>query len=272
MGDATSLETGDASHQHHPPMKPLALFLLLVGFDRVMSLDRWPRLDPMRRVWHRWTPRVLAYIRSAPAVYAYLFVLLITTWVLQTSSTTIANQLLLERSTNLDHLARDPVRVLFASAFWVSSSFELLGWVALFTVFVAQAERWLGTARTVAVFFIGHVGATLLTALALWAALHSDLVEASVVTAKDVGASYGFAAVAAVLVYALAHPWQWVYAAIVVAYAGLSLVIDHGFTNWGHMIALAIGFACYPLVGRRRATAVTPGTLVGRWRSVSSKS
>jgi hypothetical protein len=251
-------------------MIPVALFLLLVGFDRVMVLDRWPQLDPIRRVWHRWIPRVLAYVRSAPATYVYLFILLITTWVLQTSSSTIANELLLERSTNLEHLAHNPVRVLFSSAFWVSSTFELFGWVFLFSVFVAQAERWLGTGRTLAVFFLGHVGATLLTALGLWAALHSDLVEPSVVDAKDVGASYGFAAVAAVLVYALAHPWQWVYAAVIVAYAGIGLVIDHGFTNWGHLIALAIGFACYPLV-RRRRTTVTPGTLVGRWRSVASK-
>jgi len=164
-------------------MIPVALLLLLIGLDRLMVSNRWPRLDRTRRVWRRWTPRVVAYVRSAPGTYAYLFVLLITTWVLQTSSSTIANQLLLERSTNLRHLGRDPVRVIFSSAFWASSSLELFGWLALFTVFVAQTERWLGTARTAAVFFLGHVGATLLTALGLWAALHSDLVEASVVNA-----------------------------------------------------------------------------------------
>jgi hypothetical protein len=269
IGDAAPLETGDApGGGRRSPVTPVALFLLLVGLDRLMVSDHWPRLEPARRVWRRWMPRVLAYIRSAPAAYAYLFVLLITTWVLQTSSSTMANQLLLERSTNLDHLGHDPVRVLFSSAFWVSSTLELFGWVALFTIFVAQAERWLGTVRTVAVFFLGHVGATLLTALALWAALHSDLVEASVVNAKDVGASYGFAAVAAVLVYGLAHPWQRLYAAAIVAFAGTSLAFDRGFTNWGHMIALAIGFACYPLVRGRRSTVVVPRL----WRGLSSRS
>lgn len=252
-------------------MIPVALLLLLVGLDRLMVSNRWTRLDRTRRVWRRWTPRVLAYVRSAPGTYAYLFVLLITTWVLQTSSSTIANQLLLERSTNLRHLGRDPVRVIFSSAFWASSSLELFGWLALFTVFVAQTERWLGTARTAAVFFLGHVGATLLTALGLWVALHSDLVEASVVNAADVGASYGFAAVAAVLAYGLARRWRWLYAAAVVAVAGISLAFDHNFTNWGHLIALAIGFACYPLVRRRRATAFAPGTL-GLPRDLSSRS
>jgi hypothetical protein len=239
---------------------PVALFLLLVGFDRLMASDRGPRLDPARRIWRRRQPQVVAYVRSAPGTYAYLSILLITTWVLQTSSSTVANQLLLERSTNLHHLARDPVRVLFSSAFWVSSTLELFGWLFLFTVFVAQAERWLGTARMAAVFFVGHVGATLLTALGLWAALHSDLVEASVVDAKDVGASYGFAAVAAVLAYGLPHRWRWLYGAALVAYAGISLAFDHGFTNWGHVIALGLGFACFPLVRRRGTIAFASRT------------
>jgi hypothetical protein len=47
-----------------------------------------------------------------------------TTWVLQTSSTLIANQLLLERSTNLQHLANDPMRVLVGNAFWLSSPLQ----------------------------------------------------------------------------------------------------------------------------------------------------
>ncbi|MGZ4415572.1 MAG: rhomboid-like protein [Gaiellaceae bacterium] len=264
--DAARLGIGNAHGvERRSLVIPVALLLLLVLLDRLMVSDRWPRLDPTRRVWRLWTPRVLAQVRSAPGTYAYLFVLLITTWVLQTSSSTIANQLLLERSTNLSHLGRDPVRVLFSSAFWVSSSLDLLGWVVLFSFFVAQAERWLGTARTAAVFFLGHVGATLLTALGLWAALHSDLVEASVVNAEDVGASYGFAAVAAVLTYGLARPWRWRYAAVVVAFVGITFAFDHSFTNWGHLIALAIGFACYPLVRRRRATAFAPGML-GLWR------
>ena len=133
-----------------------------------MASERWPSLDSTRVRWRRFEPRARAYVRSAPGTYVYLFVLLITTWVLQTSSATIARQLLLERSTNLHQLAHDPVRVLFASAFWVSSAWELLAWVALFTLVVAPVEHWIGTARTAAAFFAGHLGATLLTAAGLW--------------------------------------------------------------------------------------------------------
>jgi hypothetical protein len=52
---------------------------------------------------------------------------------------------------------------------------------------------------------------------------------------------------------------------------GITFSFDHSFTNWGHLIALAIGFACYPLVRRRRAIAFAPGTLA-LWRDLSSRS
>jgi membrane associated rhomboid family serine protease len=231
------------------------LIIVGVGVDRLLLSGRWPLLDPVRELWRAWRPRVLGYVRSAPGTYAYLFVLLITSWVLQTSSSRIANALLQERSTNLHHLATDPLRVLFSSAFWVGSFADWVAWVALFSIFVAPVERWIGTGRTAVVFVLGHVGATLITAAGLWVALHSDLVETSVANARDVGASYGFAAVAAVLAYRFSGRRRLLYAAALVGFAGVSLALSHNFTYWGHLIALAIGFACYPLVRPRIAAA-----------------
>ena len=201
-------------------MLPFVLILAGIGADRLLLSGRWPLLDPVRELWRAWRPRVLDYIRSAPGTYAYLFVLLITSWILQTSSSRIANALLQERSTNLHHLATDPLRVLLSSAFWVGSFADWVAWVALFSIFVAPVERWVGTGRTALVFFIGHVGATLITAGGLWVALHSDLVESSVVNARDVGASYGFAAVAAVLSYHFTGRRRLLYAAALVGFAG----------------------------------------------------
>ena len=235
-------------------MLPFVLILAGVGVDRLLLSERWPRLEPLRGRWRDWRPRVLGYVRSAPGTYAYLFVLLITSWILQTSSSRIANALLQERSTNLHHLASDPLRVLFSSAFWVGSFTDWIAWVALFSVFVAPVERWIGTGRTALVFFIGHVGATLLTAAGLWTALHFDLVESSVVNARDVGASYGFAAVAAVLSFRFSGRRRLLYAAGLIGFAGVMLALNHNFTYWGHLIALAIGFACYPLVRRFRTS------------------
>ena len=219
--------------------------------ERLMLSNRWHRLDPIRRIWHRWTPKAKAYIRSAPATFTYLFVLVITTWVLQTSSSRIADQLLLARSTNLHHLMNDPMRVLFGSAFWVADGSELFFSILLFTIIAAQVERWLGTARTVAIFFIGHVGATLLVAFWLWASLNFMVVKSPITNAQDVGASYGLAVLAGVLAYRISRPRRWLYVAGVCAVAGVDLAIEPSFTNWGHVISLGIGFGALFSIPRR---------------------
>ena len=235
-------------------MFPFVLMVAALGVDRLLLSERWAVVAPARDRWRGWRPRLIGYVRSAPGTYIYLAVLFVTSWILQTSSSRIADALLQERSTNLHHLARDPMRVLFSSAFWVGSLPDWLAWVALLSIFAAPVERWIGTGRTVLVFFLGHVGATLVTAAGLSVALHADLVESSVVNARDVGASYGFAAVAAVLAYRFSGRQRGLYVAAVISVTAVSLALDHNFTDWGHLIAVVIGFACHPLV-RRRAPA-----------------
>jgi len=232
-------------------MLPFLLIVAAVGVDRLLLSERWPLVDPVRSRWQTWRPLTIGYVRSAPATYVYLAVLFLTSWILQTSSSRVADALLLERSTNLHHLAHDPLRVLLSSAFWVGSLRDWLVWVVLLSVFVAPVERWIGTTRTVLVFVIGHIGATLITAAGLWVALHADMVESSVTNARDVGASYGFAAVAAVLAYRLSGRRRLIYAGALIAFVGTILALNHNFTYWGHLVALAIGFACYPLVRSR---------------------
>jgi membrane associated rhomboid family serine protease len=232
-------------------MVPLALFILIIGIDRLMISDRWSVFDPFRRHWRIWMPRAKAFLRSAPGTYTYLFVLIITTWVLQTSSSKIAEELLLERSTNLHQLFRDPMRVLFGSAFWVSSTGELLFSLLAFSLVATAVERWIGTARTASVFFFGHVGATLLVAFWLWASLNFTIVKSPTTSARDVGSSYGLAALAALLTYRAPTPRRWFYAGAIVTLIGITLLIDPSFTNWGHLFAFAIGFLSYIFIPRK---------------------
>ena len=138
-------------------MVALAFFILIIGIDRVVLSEKWPFFDPFRAQWRKWMPKAKSFLKSAPGTYTYLFVLIITTWVLQTSSNKIAQQLLLERSTNLHHLVHDPMRVLFGSAFWVTNTGELLFSLVAFSLVASHVERWIGTARTASVFFFGHV-------------------------------------------------------------------------------------------------------------------
>ena len=186
-------------------------------------------------------------MRTAPVTSAYLLVLVVTTWVLQTTSARISNRLLLEQSTNLQHLAHDPIRVLIGSALWLSTGWELLVWAALFPFVLAPVERRLGSGRTTLVFAAGHVGATLLTAAGLWVALRVDLVERSVVNARDVGPSYGFFAVAALMTAFVDRRLRTFYVAGLVILLVVTLAVSQTFTDVGHLLALLIGFACLSL-------------------------
>ncbi len=226
-------------------MAALALFILIIGIDRLMLSQRWPLFDPVRHVWLIWMPKAKSFLRSAPGTYTYLFVLIITTWVLQTSSSKIAEELLLERSTNLHQLIRDPMRVLFGSAFWVESTRELLFSLLAFTLVATAVERWIGTARAAAVFFFGHVGATLMVAFWLWASLNFTVVKSPTTSARDVGSSYGLAALAALLTYRAPSSRRWFYVGSILLLMGITLILDPSFTNWGHLFAFAIGFLSY---------------------------
>ena len=229
-------------------MVALALFVLIIGIDRVVLSERWPIFDGFRSVWRTWMPKAKSFLRSAPGTYTYLFVLIITTWVLQTSSSKIAEELLLERSTNLHHLIHDPMRVLFGSAFWVTNTGELLFSLVAFSLVATSVERWIGTARTASVFFFGHVGATLIVAFWLWASLNFTLVKSPMTSARDVGSSYGLAALAALLTYRAPSPRRWFYAGAIVGLIGITLAFDSSFTNWGHLFAFGIGFLSYGFI------------------------
>jgi len=193
-----------------------------------------------------------AYIRSAPLTYIYLFVLLITTWALQTASASVGRKLLIEQSTNLHDLSRDPIRVLVGSAFWLTSSGQLFTWAVLFTLVMAPVERWLGSLRTGITFALGHIGASLITAAGLWLAIDIDLVPHRIAHAVDVGASYGFFAVAALLVFRLEDREKMLSA---LALAALFAVVAGGgltFTAFGHLVALAIGLGAAQVMARGR--------------------
>lgn len=196
---------------------------------------------------------VWAYIRSAPGTYVWLGVLFVTTVALHQMSPEFEQHFLRQRSTNIHELSRNPVRVLVASALWIDSG-RWLPYILLYTVFHAPVERWLGTARWLAVCALAHVLATLISEGALLKAIRDGMAPHSAVNTLDVGVSYALAGVIAVLTYRIAAPWRYAYLLAVLVVFALPLTEGSTFTDLGHFVSALIGLACYPLTrGRGKA-------------------
>ncbi|GGW14696.1 membrane protein [Streptomyces capoamus] len=205
---------------------------------------------------------VWAYVRKAPGTYVWLGILFVTTVALHHMSPEFVEHFLRRRSTNILELSRNPVRVLVASAMWIGSG-HWVPYAFLYTVFHAPAERWLGTARWLAVCVLAHVLASLISEGVLLEAIRRGVVPYTAVNTLDIGVSYALAGVMAVLVYRIAAPWRYAYLLAVLAVFGLPLVTGPTFTDVGHAVAGLIGLACHPLV-RGRGKAWNPKeTLAG---------
>ncbi|MEZ0069680.1 hypothetical protein ABIA32_005727 [Streptacidiphilus sp. MAP12-20] len=196
------------------------------------------------------------YVRRAPGTFVWLAILFVTTLIIRHVDPGVADHILEKRSTNLHYLAVEPVRVLFTSALWIAGG----GWYfyfALYNIFHVPAERWLGTARWLAVVAIAHVGATYISEGVLyWAIRHGHAPESAKYT-LDYGVSYALAGIEAVLTYLIVRPWRYLYLAGVLLFYGLGVIQSRDFTSIGHFSAALLGLACYPLT-RGRPGAFDP--------------
>ncbi|WP_225833974.1 rhomboid-like protein [Streptomyces sp. NK08204] len=190
---------------------------------------------------------VWAFVRSAPGTYVWLGILFVTTVALHHMSPEFEQDFLRQRSTNIHELSHNPVQVLVASAMWIDSG-HWFPYAFLYTVFHAQAERWLGTARWLAVCTLAHVLASLISEGILLKAIRDGIAPYSAVNTMDIGVSYALNGVIGVLAYRLAPPWRYAYVLVVLVVFGLPLTGGPTFTDFGHFVSLLIGLACCPLV------------------------
>ena len=189
---------------------------------------------------------------QARATTTYLCILSATSLVLVTTTARRQQALLRAASTNLNQLGRNPLPVLVSSAFWLPPDglAGKLGVVAFALLVMAPLELWLGTGRWLVAFVVGHIGATLITAAGLSVAVHSGWVSRRVTRTIDVGYSYGTLCLAALLVYRLPRRWRLPAAAAPLAWA-LAELRGGDYSSWGHLLAILIGFALWPLARRR---------------------
>ncbi len=198
--------------------------------------------------------RTWTSVRSTPLAACYALGLVLTEGVMRLLPNEQQIALARAASTNITHLAIDPLFVLPASAF-VDQGNTLL-WVPLTLILLGGLERLLGARRALLITFGAHVLATLisegmlLTQIAWHAAPRAD------VDILDVGPSYVIlAAMAACLVLG---SWKLRVAAVIsgaIVIPGLLVGLDGwDMSAMGHLCSLVLGtlFAlAYTERGRR---------------------
>ncbi|RMI30087.1 rhomboid-like protein [Nocardia stercoris] len=202
------------------------------------AVARWWR-QPHRTV--RFVELIRAFYGRAPGSCAYAFTVFVTWWTLRGISPTAAHRLILSASTNLHNMRQDPVQVLVASAFWTEGGFPWSVLATCLTV-MALAEGWLGTVRWITAFAVGHIGATLAVATGLAFAEHRGLLPVRATVVSDVGASYGFSAVFAVLTFHLGGRLRVLWASGLLAWAVHGVWHGQTFADYGHLTAVLLGF------------------------------
>ncbi|MGY1497607.1 rhomboid-like protein [Streptomyces sp. QTS52] len=205
---------------------------------------------PGRRVGRPW--HLLPTPTGTPFTFTFAAVLLVTAFVAEHADPALVHALHQGSSTDVAHLLRTPVFVLAASALWVVGGVTSPYAVVLLLVLTAL-ERRIGGPRTAGVFALGHVLATLATEVPVGLAVLMGWLPESSLHRLDYGVSFGVAASVGALA-GLLRPWLgW---PLLLLFGGM-LVQDlvaytDPMTNWGHVMALAIGVATWPWIRRRR--------------------
>lgn len=154
-------------------------------------------------------------------------------------------------STNLHNLWHGHLVTLIGSAF-VTDTGAMWVWLPGLVALLALAELLWHSGRLVVTFALGHIGATLIVAVGLTAAIRFGWLPLSVEHARDVGMSYGAAAVLGALTTAVPARWRPAWIGWWLAVGLLVLSITDDFTDGGHFVAMVLGM----LLSTRFSTTV----------------
>lgn len=190
----------------------------------------------------RWTQaplRAVPGVASVRVTATYAVILLVIYLIFATLGPH-AHQVAVSRmSTNVHNLARGHVGTLIGSAF-VNDGGDLFLWLPGLAGLLALGElMWCGRGLLLT-FAVGHIGATLIVAVGLVAAIETGMLPFSVARASDVGISYGAMCVLGAFTAAIPVRWRGVWAGW---WLGTAVVAAAGadFTAVGHVVALLLG-------------------------------
>jgi hypothetical protein len=172
----------------------------------------------------------------------YAVILLCVTTTLSALGPVAAGRVFQHASTNLHNLNHGHVGTLLGSAFVVDAGAPYL-WLPGLMCLMGVAELLWRSRRLVVAFAVGHIGATLLVAAGLTAAVKLGALPVSITRAEDVGMSYGATAILGTLTGAVPARWRpgWIGGWLAVGASVLWVTSD--FTDVGHVVALLLGMA-----------------------------
>lgn len=162
----------------------------------------------------------------------------------------VREQVIRHASTNLHNLSHGRLGTLLSSAFVIDVG-PVYTWLPFLMCLLALSELLWHSGRLAVVFLVGHIGATLVVAAGLVAAIKLGWLPISITRASDVGMSYGAIAVLGAMTAAISARWRpawtgwWLSVGITCAAAGGE------FTDVGHFVALVLGMLVATFFGTR---------------------
>jgi hypothetical protein len=200
--------------------------------------------------------RICSSLVAVRVTAAYAVTLLLVATTLLVLGPRVQDRVVSHLSTNLHNLAHGHLGTLLGSAF-VTADGQVYVLLPGLVCLLALAELLWRSGRLVLAFALGHIGATLIVAVGLAAAIKFGWLPISIARTSDVGLSYGAMAVLGTLTAAIPPRWRpawigwWLAVALVVVASGAD------FTAAGHTVALMLG-----MLLSTRFRAATHWTLV----------
>jgi hypothetical protein len=194
-------------------------------------------------------PRPLARLARVRVTLAYAVIVTCVTLALCVLGPQVQDRAIRHASTNLHNLSHGHLGTLLGSAFVIDAG-PIYVWLPGLVWLLALAELVWRSGRLVVAFATGHVGATLLVAVGLTAAVEVGWLPVSVSRATDVGMSYGAAAVLGSLTAAIPRRWLAAWLGWWLAVGVAVVAVGRDFTDVGHAVALALGMLVSTRFGR----------------------
>ncbi len=226
--------------------------------DNKLAVRIYDTLDPQVQALRIW-------IANAPVTFVYIACWTITSVIVQGTPKDLAGIMTRFNSTNIFELLKEPLHVLFTSAFLVADyGFAYWLYVIVYLLITARLEQRIGSVRVVLVGAGAHVLGTLAIVAVEMVAIAMEWLPKTTVIGQDVGVSYVMVGTCGAYLLFVSAKWRWWYrAAIAVGILG-PLIVSHTIWDLGHFLATTFGFLLGLWVKRYGVRAAVT------WRSLVS--